>query len=89
MSDKKCAMDTKEIIEMLCDIADQIGSFVGEKGVNVVFRQAGKRLGKKLGSGHKGPLKTPEPLSWSFSRKRSSWKTSISKARRQGSLGAR
>jgi len=57
MNDKKCMMDTKEIIEMLCDISDQIGSFMGEKGTNVVFRQAGKKLGKRLGSGHKG---TPE-----------------------------
>jgi len=54
MNDKKCAMDTREIVELLCDIADQVGSLIGEKGAVSVFRYAGKKLGKRIGSSHQG-----------------------------------
>jgi predicted hydrocarbon binding protein len=54
MEDKKCAMDTREIVELLCDIADQVGSLIGDKRAVSVFRYAGKKLGKRIGSGHQG-----------------------------------
>ena len=52
MTEKSCAMDTKEIVGLLADIASQVEVIIGEKGTNRVFRFAGKQLGKKLGAGH-------------------------------------
>lgn len=54
MSNKQCAMDTREIINLLADIAGQVESLIGEKGAISVFRYAGKQLGKRLGEGYKG-----------------------------------
>jgi len=54
MTTKTCAMDTKEIVSLLADIAGQVETIIGEKGTNGVFRYAGKQLGKKLGAGHGG-----------------------------------
>lgn len=54
MGSKQCAMDTREIINLLADIAGQLESLIGEKGTISVFRYAGKQLGKRLGEGHVG-----------------------------------
>jgi predicted hydrocarbon binding protein len=54
MSSKQCAMDTREIVNLLADIAGQVESLIGEKGAVSVFRYAGKQLGKRLGEGHVG-----------------------------------
>ncbi len=51
---KACAMGTKEVVELLADIAGQVETIIGEKGTISVFRYAGKQLGKKLGAGHGG-----------------------------------
>ena len=47
-------MDTREIINLLADIAEQVESLIGEKGAVSVFRYAGKQLGKRLGEGRTG-----------------------------------
>jgi predicted hydrocarbon binding protein len=47
-------MDTREIVNLLADIAGQVESLIGEKGAISVFRYAGKQLGKRLGEGHQG-----------------------------------
>ncbi|MEY2343385.1 hypothetical protein AB4090_15015 [Acidithiobacillus sp. IBUN Pt1247-S3] len=52
--EKTCALDTREVVELLCDIADQVSSIVGEKGAISVFRYAGRALGKKLAAGKHG-----------------------------------
>jgi predicted hydrocarbon binding protein len=54
MNGKECAMDTREIVNLLADIAGQVESLIGEKGAVSVFRYAGKQLGKRLGEGHVG-----------------------------------
>ncbi len=54
MTPKPCAMDTREIVNLLADIAGQVESLIGEKGAISVFRYAGKQLGKRLGEGHGG-----------------------------------
>lgn len=54
MTTKQCAMDTREIVNLLADIAGQVESLIGEKGAVSVFRYAGKQLGKRLGEGHQG-----------------------------------
>ena len=66
MKDKQCAMDTREIVELLCDIADQVGSLIGEKGAISVFRYAGKKLGKRIGGGHQGTPEEARTLVLSF-----------------------
>ncbi|MEW6445589.1 MAG: hypothetical protein AB1479_06090 [Pseudomonadota bacterium] len=47
-------MDTREIVKLLADIAEQVESLIGEKGAISIFRYAGKQLGKRLGEGHRG-----------------------------------
>ncbi|MGK0674717.1 MAG: hypothetical protein ABWU16_08685 [Halothiobacillaceae bacterium] len=54
MGTKSCAMETREIISLLADLAEQVESLIGEKGAVSVFRYAGKQLGKRLGEGHVG-----------------------------------
>ncbi|TQV62051.1 MAG: hypothetical protein FNT29_10075 [Halothiobacillaceae bacterium] len=54
MTEKRCAMDTREIVSLLADIAGQVESLIGEKGAVSVFRYAGKQLGKRLGEGQSG-----------------------------------
>ncbi|MEF3193937.1 MAG: hypothetical protein K6346_06970 [Halothiobacillaceae bacterium] len=54
MSNKRCAMDTREIVNLLADIAGQVESLIGEKRAVSVFRYVGKQLGKRLGAGHVG-----------------------------------
>ncbi|MDD2893631.1 MAG: hypothetical protein PHF20_06835 [Halothiobacillaceae bacterium] len=49
---KQCAMDTREIIALLADIAQEVEMIIGEKGTISVFRYAGKQLGKRLGASH-------------------------------------
>lgn len=34
MTEKTCAMDTKEIVALLADIASQVEMIIGEKGTN-------------------------------------------------------
>lgn len=54
MTKKSCAMDTKEIVSLLADIAGQVETIIGERGTISVFRYAGKQLGKRLGAEHQG-----------------------------------
>ena len=54
MGEKSCAMDTREIVSLLADIAEQVEMIIGEKGTITVFRYAGKQLGKRLGAEHAG-----------------------------------
>jgi predicted hydrocarbon binding protein len=49
---KHCAMDTREVVNLLADIAGQVESILGEKGAITVFRYAGAQLGKRLGEAH-------------------------------------
>lgn len=51
---KRCAMDTKDVVELLYDIAKQVGVLIGDKGAVSVFRFAGKQMGKKIGADHHG-----------------------------------
>ncbi len=54
MPEKKCAMDTKDLVYLLADLAEQIAAVIGDKGTISTFRYAGKQLGKRLGSPHAG-----------------------------------
>ncbi len=54
MTEKTCAMDTRDIVELLCDIATEVGSLIGDKGAISVFRYAGKKMGRKIGKEHAG-----------------------------------
>ncbi len=54
LSEKVCAMDTRDIVELLCDIATEVGSLIGDKGAVSVFRYAGKKMGRKLGKRYDG-----------------------------------
>lgn len=51
---KQCAMDTKDVVDLLYSIANQVGVLIGDKGAVSVFRFAGKQMGKKIGEGHAG-----------------------------------
>lgn len=51
---KQCAMDTKDVVDLLYSIASQVGVLIGDKGAVSVFRFAGKQMGKKIGEGHAG-----------------------------------
>ncbi len=66
MEGKKCAIDTREIGELLCDIADQVRSLIGDKGAVSVFRYAGKKLGKRIGSNHQGSAEDARTLVRAF-----------------------
>ncbi len=54
MTVKPCAMDTKDVVGLLADIAGQVETIIGEKGTLSVFRYAGKQMGKRLGAEHRG-----------------------------------
>ncbi len=54
MSEKVCAMDTRDIVELLCDIATEVGSLIGDKGAISVFRYAGKKMGHKIAKAYPG-----------------------------------
>ncbi|UOG91366.1 MAG: hypothetical protein L3K52_14340 [Candidatus Thiothrix sulfatifontis] len=55
MNDKKhCAMDTRDLVTLLADLAEQIEILIGKKGAVSVFRYAGKQMGKRLGAGQSG-----------------------------------
>jgi predicted hydrocarbon binding protein len=47
-------MDTREIVGLLADLAEQFEMIVGENGTISVFRYAGKQLGKRIGKPHEG-----------------------------------
>lgn len=51
---KRCAMDTRDLVTLLADLAEQIEILIGKKGTISVFRYAGKQLGKRLGAGQEG-----------------------------------
>lgn len=51
---KRCAMDTRDLVSLLADLAEQIEILIGKKGTISVFRYAGKQMGKRLGSGQSG-----------------------------------
>jgi len=55
MTEKKhCAMDTRDLVRLLADLAEQIEVLIGKRGTVSVFRYAGKQMGKRLGAGHDG-----------------------------------
>lgn len=55
MTEKKhCAMDTRDLVVLLADLAEQIEMLIGKKGTISVFRYAGKQMGKRLGGGQTG-----------------------------------
>lgn len=55
MTEKKhCAMDTRDLVTLLADLAEQIEMLIGKKGTISVFRYAGKQMGKRLGAGQTG-----------------------------------
>lgn len=55
MNDKKhCAMNTRDLVTLLADLAEQIETLIGKKGAVSVFRYAGKQMGKRLGAGQSG-----------------------------------
>ena len=47
---KRCAMDTRDLVNLLADLAEQIEMLIGKKGTISVFRYAGKQMGKRLGA---------------------------------------
>lgn len=51
---KHCAMDTRDLVVLLADLAEQIEILIGKKGTISVFRYAGKQMGKRLGAGQTG-----------------------------------
>lgn len=51
---KQCAMETRDLVVLLADLAEQIESVIGKKGTISVFRFAGKQMGKRLGAGQTG-----------------------------------
>lgn len=51
---KRCAMDTKDLVSLLADLAEQVELLIGKKGTISVFRYAGKQMGKRLGAGQSG-----------------------------------
>ena len=51
---KRCAMDTRDLVTLLADLAEQIDILIGKKGTISVFRYAGKQMGKRLGAGQTG-----------------------------------
>jgi len=54
MTEPRCAMSTKDVVDLLCDIADQVAAVIGNKGSISVFRYAGKKLGERIGYAHRG-----------------------------------
>lgn len=54
MTEKTCAMDTRDLVVLLADLAEQIDMLIGKKGTLSVFRYAGKQMGKRLGAGQTG-----------------------------------
>ncbi len=66
VTEKDCVMGTQEIVELLCDIATEVGSLIGEKGAISVFRYAGKKMGRKIGNGHSGSIEDARDLVRSF-----------------------
>ena len=51
---KHCAMDTRDLVVLLADLAEQIETVIGKKGAISVFRFAGKQMGKRMASGNAG-----------------------------------
>lgn len=51
---KQCAMDTRDLVNLLADLAEQIELLIGKKGTVSVFRYAGKQMGKRLAAGQQG-----------------------------------
>lgn len=51
---KHCAMDTRDLVVLLADLAEQIETVIGKKGAISVFRFAGKQMGKRMASGNVG-----------------------------------
>ena len=51
---KQCAMDTRDLVTLLADLAERIEMLIGKKGTISVFRYAGKQMGKRLGAGQPG-----------------------------------
>jgi predicted hydrocarbon binding protein len=51
---KHCAMDTRDLVVLLADLAEQIEILIGKKGTISVFRYSGKQMGKRLGAGQSG-----------------------------------
>lgn len=47
-------MDTRDLVTLLADLAEQIEVLIGKKGTISVFRYAGKQMGKRLGAGQSG-----------------------------------
>lgn len=67
MSAKKhCAMDTRDLVNLLADLAEQIEMLIGKKGTISVFRYAGKQMGKRLGAGHHGDAETARQIVANF-----------------------
>ena len=54
MTQKNCAMDTRDLVVLLADLSEQIEMLIGKKGTLSVFRYAGRQMGKRLGEGQSG-----------------------------------
>lgn len=66
MSEKRCAMDTHDLVTLLADLAEQIELLIGKKGTISVFRFAGKQMGKRLGEGQSGDPEVAREIVASF-----------------------
>lgn len=66
MTEKKCAMDTRDLVVLLADLAEQIEMLIGKKGTLSVFRYAGRQMGKRLGAGQSGDAELARSLVASF-----------------------
>ncbi len=53
-TNKPCVMDTRDLVTLLADVAEQVEILIGHKGTLSVFRYAGKQLGKRLGADQQG-----------------------------------
>lgn len=47
-------MDTRDLVTLLADVAEQVEILIGYKGTISVFRYAGKQMGKRLGADQRG-----------------------------------
>ncbi|WP_020395022.1 hypothetical protein [Thiolinea disciformis] len=55
MSDQKStAMTTRDFVNLLADLAEQIELLIGRRGTLSVFRYAGKQMGKRMGANQQG-----------------------------------